>query len=36
MERLPSHHSLLTVGHDLPGLTLLGQVFGLQIDRLEA
>jgi hypothetical protein len=36
MKRLPSHHSLLTVGHDCPGLELLGQVFGLQIDRLEA
>jgi len=36
MKRLPSHHSLLTVGHDRPGLELLGQVFGLQIDRLEA
>jgi hypothetical protein len=36
MKRLPSHHSLLTVGHDRPGLELLGQAFGLQIDRLEA
>jgi hypothetical protein len=36
MERLPSHHSLLTVGHDRTGLELLGRVFGLQIDRLEA
>jgi hypothetical protein len=36
MARLPSHHSLLTVGHDRAGLELLGRVFGLQIDRLEA
>ena len=33
MERLPSHHSLLTVGHDRPGLELLGRVFGLTIER---
>ena len=33
MERLPSHHSLLAVGHDRPGLELLGRVFGLTIER---
>ena len=33
MERLPSHHSLLMVGHDRPGLELLGRVFGLTIER---
>jgi hypothetical protein len=32
MARLPSHHSLLTVGHDLPGIELLARVFGLDIE----
>ncbi len=30
MEQLPSHHSVLTTGHDLPGLKLISQVFGLR------
>ena len=34
MEGLPSHHSLLTVGHDLTGMRLLAQVFGLRIEQL--
>ena len=33
MEGLPSHHSLLTTGHNLPGLKLAGQVFGLRVDQ---
>ena len=36
MERLPSHHSMLLVGHDLPGIKLIGQIFGLGIDLLGA
>jgi hypothetical protein len=32
MAGLPSHHSLLSTGHNLPGLRLAGQVFGLRID----
>lgn len=32
MAGLPSHHSLLTTGHNLPGLRLAGQVFGLRIE----
>jgi hypothetical protein len=34
MERVPSHHSLLTTGHDRPGFELVGQVFGLRIERI--
>jgi hypothetical protein len=34
MERLPSHHSVLFTGHDLAGLGLLGQVFGLEVERI--
>jgi hypothetical protein len=34
MEGLPSHHSILFGGHDLPGLGLIGQVFGLEVERL--
>jgi hypothetical protein len=34
MERLPSHHSVLCTGHDLAGLGLLGQVFGLEVERI--
>jgi hypothetical protein len=32
MAGLPSHHSLLSTGHNLPGLRLAGQVFGLRIE----
>ena len=32
MRRVPSHHSLLTVGHDRAGLELIGQVFGLPVE----
>lgn len=32
MHRLPSHHSLLTTGHDRAGMTLIGQIFRLQIE----
>jgi hypothetical protein len=32
MAGLPSHHSVLSTGHNLPGLRLAGQVFGLRID----
>ena len=35
MAELPSHHSLLTTGHDRPGFDLVGRVFDLQIKRLE-
>jgi hypothetical protein len=34
MERLPSHHSILSTGHDLPGLKLLGHVFGLDVEAI--
>jgi L-fucose isomerase-like protein len=34
MERLPSHHSVLLSGHDLPGLKLVGQIFGLQVEKI--
>jgi len=34
MRGLPSHHSLLMVGHDPAGLELVGSVFGLSIDRV--
>jgi hypothetical protein len=34
MEGLPSHHSILTTGHDLPGLKIVSQVFGLRLDNL--
>lgn len=33
MEGLPSHHSLLTTGHNLPGLRLVSQVFGLELQQ---
>jgi hypothetical protein len=36
MQHLPSHHSLLTAGHSLPGLRLAGEVFGLRIDTPAA
>jgi hypothetical protein len=36
MERLPSHHSILSTGHDLPGLKLMGHVFGLRVDQIGA
>ena len=34
MEGLPSHHSILFSGHDLPGLRLIGQVFGLEVEPI--
>jgi len=34
MERLPSHHSILFTGHDRPGLGLIGQVFGLEVEQI--
>ena len=34
MRRLPSHHSLLTVGHDRAGFDVLGDVFGLELERI--
>ena len=34
MEQLPSHHSILTTGHDLPGLKLVGDVFGLEVKAI--
>ncbi|HXW80263.1 MAG TPA: hypothetical protein VEJ84_12235 [Acidimicrobiales bacterium] len=36
MEGLPSHHSILTTGHDLAGFKIVGQVFGLKLDDLGA
>jgi hypothetical protein len=34
MQRLPSHHSLLTVGHDRAGFALLARIFGLELERV--
>jgi hypothetical protein len=34
MERLPSHHSILSTGHDLPGLKLMAHVFGLEVETI--
>ena len=34
MRRVPSHHSLLTVGHDPAGLDTIGAVFGLEVERI--
>jgi hypothetical protein len=34
MEGLPSHHSVLFAGHDLPGLELIGQIFDLQVETI--
>jgi len=34
MAEVPSHHSLLTTGHDRPGFDLIGRVFDLEIKRL--
>jgi len=34
MARLPSHHSLLTVGHDLPGVRSVATVFGLEVETV--
>ena len=34
MQRLPSHHSVLFPGHDLPGLELVGQIFGLEVENI--
>ncbi len=34
MKRLPSHHSLLVAGHDRAGVELIGDVFGLSVERL--
>ena len=33
MDGLPSHHSLLTTGHNLPGMKLIGKVFGLRVEQ---
>jgi hypothetical protein len=35
MEGLPSHHSILTTGHDIASFKLVSQVFGLQLDNLR-
>jgi hypothetical protein len=34
MNQLPSHHSILSTGHDLPGLKLMGQVLGLEVEKI--
>lgn len=34
MDQLPSHHSVLTTGHDLAGLDLIGHVFGLRVQLI--
>ena len=34
IQRLPSHHSLLTKGHDRPGLDLVTRVFDLELERV--
>ncbi len=36
MERVPSHHSVLVGGYDLPGIKLLGQVFGVDVEVIGA
>jgi hypothetical protein len=36
MSRLPSHHSILTTGHDLAGLELIGHVLGLEVENIGA
>ena len=36
MEMLPSHHSILTTGHNLAGLKLIGKVFDLVIQEIGA
>jgi hypothetical protein len=35
MRRVPSHHSLLLVGHHRAGLDVVGDVFGLRVERIE-
>ena len=32
IDRLLSHHSIRSTGHDLPGLRLMGHVFGLEVE----
>jgi hypothetical protein len=34
MKRLPSHHSLLLVGHHRPALDLVGALFGLRVEQI--
>jgi hypothetical protein len=34
MRLLPSHHSLLTVGHNCVGIDLVSEIFGLRVKRL--
>ena len=34
MKRLPSHHSLLSTGHDRAGIELVAQVFGLRVETV--
>jgi len=34
VEALPSHHSVLTTGHDLASLELVGHVFGLRLEKI--
>jgi nanoRNase/pAp phosphatase (c-di-AMP/oligoRNAs hydrolase) len=36
MKRLPSHHSLLLVGHHRPALDLVGALFGLRVEQIAA
>jgi len=36
MERLPSHHSVLVGGYDLPGIKLLGRIFHLDVEIIGA
>lgn len=36
MDRLPSHHSVLVGGYDLPGLMLVGRVFDLDLQIVGA
>jgi hypothetical protein len=35
MDKVPSHHSVLMSGHDLAGLKLVGDVFGLQVETID-
>jgi hypothetical protein len=35
MEELASHHYIITVGKNLPGLELMGKVFGVKTHLIQ-